>query len=68
MAIGYGANNILHAEGGFLSPFPTFDLVKFSPEVVIPIVLLVMFIAFIAGTAPALKAAKKDPIDSLRYE
>lgn len=68
MAIGYGANNILHAEGGFLNPFPTFNLVKFSPEVVIPIVLLVMFIAFIAGTAPALKAAKKDPIDALRYE
>ena len=68
MVIGYGANNVLHAEGGFLSPFPTLNLVEFSPSVVIPIVLLIMFIAFVAGTAPALKAAKKDPINALRYE
>lgn len=68
MAIGFGVNNLLHQDGGLLEPFPTFDLVKFSPEVIIPIVLLVMFIAFLAGTAPALKAAKKNPIDALRYE
>ena len=68
MAIGYSANSVLHAEGQFLEPFPTFNLVKFSPEVVIPIVLLIMLIAFLAGTMPALKAAKKDPINALRYE
>lgn len=68
MAIGYAANNLVHTEGGLLADFPTFDLVKFSPEVIIPIVLIVMFIAFLSGTAPALKAAKKDPIDALRYE
>lgn len=68
MIIGNIANVVVHAEGGLLENFPTFELVKFSPEVIIPIVLLIMFIAFIAGTAPAIKAAKKDPIDSLRYE
>lgn len=68
MAIGYIANNIVHQSGGLLENFPTFDLVKFSPEVIIPIVILVMLIAFLAGTAPALKAAKKDPIDALKYE
>lgn len=68
MAIGFGVNNILHQDGGLLEPFPTFNFVKFSPEVVVPIVILVMFIAFLAGTAPALKAAKKHPIDALRYE
>jgi putative ABC transport system permease protein len=68
MAIGYSANAFLHSEGMFLESFPTFSFVKFTPEVVVPIVVLVMAIAFIAGTAPALKAAKKDPIDALRYE
>lgn len=68
MIAGYSANNLVHTEGGLLADFPTFNLVKFSPEVVLPIIFTVMLIAFLAGTAPALKAAKKDPIDALRYE
>lgn len=68
MVVGYFVNQIVHAPGGFLEEFPTFSLFEFTPWNVIPIVLIIMFIAFIAGTAPALKAARKNPIDALRYE
>ena len=68
MGVGYGINTLVHAEGAFLEAFPTFTLVKFTPETILPIVLIIMLIAFIAGTVPAIKAAKKNPIDSLRYE
>lgn len=68
MILGYAGNALVHAEGMILETLPTFQLVKFSPDVVIPIIILVMFISFVAGTAPALKAARKNPIDALRYE
>ena len=32
------------------------------------IILIVMVIAFLAGTLPAARAAKADPVESLRYE
>ena len=45
-----------------------FTLIEFNPLNLLLIVLVVMAIAFLAGTLPARRAAGKDPIEALRYE
>jgi putative ABC transport system permease protein len=66
MIIGHALDAVAHAS--ILKDFPTFNLVVFDPASMLMIALVIMLIAFIAGTAPAYRAAKKNPIDSLRYE
>lgn len=52
----------------FLSGLPGFTLIEFDPVTLTIIVLIVMTIGFLAGTLPARRASKKDPIEALRYE
>lgn len=66
MLIGSGINALAHET--FLTDFPTFQLVIFNPLNMLIITLVIMLIAFIAGTAPAHRASKQNPIDALRYE
>ena len=66
MLVGYIGNDIAHQ--AFLSDFPTFQLVVFDPVRMGIITLIIMFIAFLAGTLPARRAAHQNPIDALRYE
>lgn len=66
MLIGGAINTVAHAS--FLVDFPTFNLVVFDPLNMLQITLVIMAIAFVAGTAPAYRASKQNPIDSLRYE
>ena len=66
--VGNIANMAFHAPGGFLESFPTFHLAVYTASDIISVTILIMTIAFIAGTLPAHRAAHKNPIDALRYE
>jgi putative ABC transport system permease protein len=63
---GTALNGIL--ENGLLSALPGLTLIAFDPSAIAVIIVVVMGIAFLAGTIPALRAARQDPIESLRYE
>lgn len=53
---------------GPLAALPGLTILLFEPASILGIMLLIMAIAFLAGTLPARRAAAKNPIDSLRYE
>lgn len=65
-----GAGSIVNkiAADSFLDALTGFTLLQFSPISSGIIILIIMGIAFLAGTLPARRAAKLDPINSLRYE
>lgn len=51
-----------------LSGLPGLQVMQFAPGSIIVIILVVMLIAFLAGTLPARRAARQNPIEALRYE
>lgn len=66
MGIGQIANNI--ASKGFLKDFEGLHLLAFPISSVGLIIVGIMAVAFLAGTLPARRAARLDPIEALRYE
>lgn len=54
--------------GALLSNLPGLTLIAFDPVSIAVIILVVMGIAFLAGTLPAARAGRADPVESLRYE
>ncbi len=52
----------------WLSGLPGLHIMQFAPASIVLIILVVMLIAFLAGTLPARRAARQNPIDALRYE
>jgi putative ABC transport system permease protein len=64
--IGKIANQV--ATTSFLKDFEGLSLLIFPTQSIILIMLAIMFVTFLAGTLPARRAAKLNPIDALRYE
>ena len=54
--------------GAILADLPGLTLIAFDPLAVALTVVVVMGVAFLAGTLPAVRAARADPVESLRYE
>lgn len=67
-AIGLGTIISTTLSNTLLSDLPGLTVTMFTVPSVAGVILLVMFIAFLAGTIPAQRAAKQNPIDALRYE
>ncbi|MDR3201532.1 MAG: hypothetical protein LBT54_00055 [Bifidobacteriaceae bacterium] len=55
------------ADGAF-ADLPGLRILQFAPGSVATTILVVMAIAFLAGTLPARRASRQDPIEALRYE
>ena len=66
MLAGGGLSSAL--SGSLLADLPGLTLIAFDPVSILVIILVVMVIAFLAGTLPAARAARADPVESLRYE
>ncbi|GAA4373245.1 ABC transporter permease [Agromyces bauzanensis] len=54
--------------GALLADLPGLTLIAFDPVSIAAIIIVVMGVAFLAGTLPAVRAARADPVESLRYE
>jgi len=52
----------------FLKDLHGFTLMQFPAIYIVLIMVVIMLITFLAGTLPARRAAKQNPIDALRYE
>lgn len=72
--IALGAANVIGRIGSKIAAdtlfkdFEGLELFSFPWAYMLPIILLIVAIAFIAATLPARRAARLDPINALRYE
>jgi putative ABC transport system permease protein len=67
---GVGVGKVVNrlATKTFLKDLVGFELTSFPATSIVAIMLIIMLIAFLAGTLPARRASKLDAIEALRYE
>ncbi len=67
---GFGASQLINnlAKESFLKDFEGFELLVLTPANAVFVIALIMTIAFLAGTLPAIKASRLNPIEALRNE
>lgn len=70
VGVGYGVSKLATqwASDTFLKDFQGFELLVVTPMNALFVIALIMLIAFLAGTLPALKASRLNPIEALRSE
>lgn len=66
----YGLGNVIndYAANTFLEELTGFELIGFSWSNTLTVMGVILLITFLAGTLPAIRAGKLDPIQALRYE
>ncbi|MDN3445886.1 ABC transporter permease [Microbacterium sp. APC 3901] len=67
-AIGAGSAIAGVAGETLLSALPGLQILLFDPATVSTVIVVIMAVAFLSGVLPARRAARQDPIESLRYE
>lgn len=67
---GFGVSRVVDnwATNSFLKDFEGFNLLVVTPLNALIVIGLIMLIAFVAGTFPAIKASRLNPIEALRSE